>query len=118
MAESQRGDALATLNQLLAWLKANPLVLRGEPLSFSIGVSAAALSDAGLPAALGSALACAELDPGTIGFELREGACVSQRPLAEQFLAQCERSRCFAVIDDFTFDTAVLDLLRSNACAC
>ena len=115
VAESQRGDALATLNQLLAWLKLNPQVLRGEPLSFTIAVSAVALSDAGLPAALGSALAAAALDPGTIGFELREGACVSQRPMAEQFLAQCERSRCFAVIDDFTFDTAVLDLLRSNA---
>jgi EAL domain-containing protein (putative c-di-GMP-specific phosphodiesterase class I) len=35
--------------------------------------------------------------------------------MAEQFLAQCERSRCFAVIDDFTFDTTMLELLRSNA---
>ena len=50
-----------------------------------------------------------------IGFELRESACAKQRVLAEKFLAQCEQSHCFAVIDDFTFDTAVLDLLRSNA---
>jgi EAL domain-containing protein (putative c-di-GMP-specific phosphodiesterase class I) len=115
VAEHQRGDALATLNQLLAWLQQNSRVLRGDPLSFTIAVSAQALADAGLPEALGKTLAAADLDPGTIGFELREAACVSQRPMAEQFLAQCERSRCFAVIDDFTFDTTMLDLLRSNA---
>jgi EAL domain-containing protein (putative c-di-GMP-specific phosphodiesterase class I) len=115
VAEHQRGDALATLNQLLAWLQQNSGVLRGDPLSFTIAVSAQALGDAGLPEALGRALAAADLDPGTIGFELRESACVSQRQMAEQFLAQCERSRCFAVIDDFTFDTTMLELLRSNA---
>ncbi len=114
-AERQRGDALATLNQLLAWLQLNPQVLQGDPLSFTIGVSAQALGDAGLPAALASALAAAAVEPGMIGFELRESACVKQRPLAEKFLVQCEQSRCFAVIDDFTFDTAALDLLRSNA---
>ncbi len=115
VAEHQRGDALATLNQLLAWLQQNSQVLRGEPLSFTIGVSAQALGDARLPAALASALAAAPVEPGMIGFELREAACVNQRLLAERFLAQCEQSHCFAVIDDFTFDTAVLDLLRSNA---
>jgi EAL domain-containing protein (putative c-di-GMP-specific phosphodiesterase class I) len=114
-AEQQRGDALATLNQLLTWLQQNPRVLQGDPLSFTIGVSAQALGDAGLPAALASALAAAAVEPGMIGFELRESACVKQRLLAEKFLAQCEQSRCFAVIDDFTFDTAALDLLRSNA---
>jgi EAL domain-containing protein (putative c-di-GMP-specific phosphodiesterase class I) len=114
-AEQQRGDALATLNQLLAWLQQNSRILRGDPLSFTIAVSAQALGDAGLPAALGSALAAAPVEPGMIGFELRESACVTQRVLAEKFLAQCEQSHCFAVIDDFTFDTAVLDLLRSNA---
>jgi len=84
-------------------------------LSFTIGVSAEHLSDAGLPAALASTLAAAALDPGTIGFELREAACLSHRPLADRFIAQCEQSRCFVVIDDFTFNTAVLDLLRSSA---
>ncbi len=115
VAEHQRGDALATLNQLLAWLHQNPKVLRGDPLSFTIGVSAQALANAELPAALASALAAAGLEPEMIGFELRESACVIHKSLAEQFLAQCEQSRCFAVIDDFTFDTAALDLLRSKA---
>ena len=115
VAEQQRGDALATLNQLLTWLQQNPKVLQGDPLSFTIGVSAKSLGDAGLPAALASALASSPIEPGMIGFELREAACVNQRVLAERFLAQCEQSHCFAVIDDFTFDTAVLDLLRSNA---
>jgi EAL domain-containing protein (putative c-di-GMP-specific phosphodiesterase class I) len=115
VAESQRGDALATLTELLAWLQRNPQVLQGDPLSFTIGVSAEHLSDAGLPAALARTLTAGALDPGTIGFELREAACLSQRPLAERFIAQCEQSHCFVVIDDFTFNTAVLELLRSSA---
>jgi EAL domain-containing protein (putative c-di-GMP-specific phosphodiesterase class I) len=50
-----------------------------------------------------------------IGFELREAACVSQYSLAEKFVAQCEQSRSFVVIDDFTFNTATVELLRSSA---
>jgi EAL domain-containing protein (putative c-di-GMP-specific phosphodiesterase class I) len=115
VAESQRGDALATLTELLAWLQQNAKVLQGDPLSFTIGVSAEHLSDAGLPAALARTLATAGVDPGIIGFELREAACLSHRPLAERFVAQCEQSGCFVVIDDFTFNTAVLELLRSSA---
>ncbi|HEY4338987.1 MAG TPA: EAL domain-containing protein [Steroidobacteraceae bacterium] len=114
-AEQQRGDALATLNQLLAWLRHHPQVLQGDPLSFTIGVSAQALGDSELPAALARALAAAGLEPGMIGFELREAACVSHYSLAEKFVAQCEQSRCFVVIDDFTFHTATVELLRSSA---
>jgi EAL domain-containing protein (putative c-di-GMP-specific phosphodiesterase class I) len=115
VAELQRGDALTTLNQLLTWLRHNPQVLQGDPLSFTIGVSARALSDAELPAALARALASAALEPGIIGFELREAACINHFSLAENFIAQCEQSRCFIVIDDFTFNTAMLELLRSSA---
>jgi EAL domain-containing protein (putative c-di-GMP-specific phosphodiesterase class I) len=115
MAEQQRGDALVTLNQLLAWLGQNPAVLQGDPLSFTIGVSAAALADPELPAALAGALGASGLDPGMFGFELRESACVNHRREAERFLAQCEQSRCFVVIDDFTFNTAAVELLRSSA---
>ncbi len=115
VAQEQRGDALATLNELLAWLRQNPTVLRADPLSFTIGLSAQALVDPELPAALARALASSGQDPSIIGFELREAACVSHRPQAERFLAQCEQSGCFAVIDDFTFNTAALDLLRSSA---
>jgi EAL domain-containing protein (putative c-di-GMP-specific phosphodiesterase class I) len=114
-AEPQRGDALTTLKQLLAWLRHNPMVLERDPVSFTIGVSAQALADADLPAALGRALAPVGLEPWTIGFELREAACVSQFALAERFIAQCEQMRCFTVIDDFTFNTGALDLLRSSA---
>jgi EAL domain-containing protein (putative c-di-GMP-specific phosphodiesterase class I) len=115
VAEQQRGDALTILNQLLAWLQQNPQALQGDPLSFTIGVSAQALEDAELPAALARALAAAPVDPATIGFELREATCLSHRRQAEKLLAQCEQSRCFAVIDDFTFNTGVLELLRSSA---
>jgi EAL domain-containing protein (putative c-di-GMP-specific phosphodiesterase class I) len=115
VAEQQRGDALATLNQLLTWLRHNPQVLQGDPLSFTIGVSAQALIDPELPAALARALASTALEPGMIGFELREAACINHYSLAEKFIAQCEQSRCFVVIDDFTFNTAMLELLRSGA---
>lgn len=115
VAEKQRGDALATLNQLLAWLKQNPQALQGDPLSFTIGVSAQALEDAALPAALARALAASPIEPGMIGFEVREATCLSHRRQTEKLLAQCEQSHCFAVIDDFTFNTGVLELLRSNA---
>jgi EAL domain-containing protein (putative c-di-GMP-specific phosphodiesterase class I) len=115
VAEQQRGDALTTLNQLLAWLGENPRVLQSDPLSFTIGVSAAALADPELPAALTGALAASGVDPGMIGFELRESACVLHGPQAERLVAQCEQSRCYVVIDDFTFNTAALELLRSSA---
>ena len=115
VAEQERGDALATLEPLLAWLRRNPSALQGEPLSFTIGVSAQALANPDLPAALARRLESSALDPRMIGFELRESACVRQRPMAERLLAQCEKSGCFAVIDDFTFHTAALDLLRSGA---
>jgi EAL domain-containing protein (putative c-di-GMP-specific phosphodiesterase class I) len=115
LAEQQRGDALLTLNQLLIWLRHNPQVLQADPVSFMIGVSAQALSDPQLPTALTRALASAALEPGMIGFELREAACVSHYALAEKFVAQCEQSRCFVVIDDFTFNTAMIELLRSSA---
>ena len=46
---------------------------------------------------------------------MRESACVNHRAQAERLLAQCEQSHCFAVIDNFTFNTGALDLLRSRA---
>jgi EAL domain-containing protein len=115
VAEGQRGDAVATLTQLVAWLTRNPKAIEGDPLSFTIGVSAQALEDADLPAALARVLASSPLDPGMIGFEVRELTCLSHRRQVEKLLTQCEQSHCFAVIDDFTFNTEVLDLLRSNA---
>ena len=115
VSEQQRGDALATLKQLLAWLGEHPRILQRDPLSFTIGVSATALADPELPAALIGALTASGIDPAMIGFELRESACVMHRAQAERFMAQCEEARCFAVIDDFTFNTAALELLRSGA---
>jgi EAL domain-containing protein (putative c-di-GMP-specific phosphodiesterase class I) len=115
VAESLRGDAMATLNLLLDWLQQHPKVLLSDPVSFTIAVSAQSLSNPDLAAALAKALAAAGTETGTIGFELRESACLNQRSLAERFVAQCEQSHCFVVIDDFTFHSGVLELLRSNA---
>jgi len=113
--ERQRGNAAATLEQLLGWLREQPAALAGVPLSFTIAVSGTALKDERLPARLSALLDGAPLAAAQVGFEIREPACVALRPQVERLLSWCERSGCFAVIDDFSFDSAGLDLLRSGA---
>ncbi len=113
--ERLRGNATVALEQLLAWMRENPAVPRGTSLSFTIAVSGPALKDERLPAKLAALLDGAPLATAQIGFEIREPACVALRPQAERLLAWCERAGCFAVIDDFSFDSAGLELLRSSA---
>ncbi|HTY48067.1 MAG TPA: EAL domain-containing protein [Steroidobacteraceae bacterium] len=108
-------DVIAALSQLLQWLEANPRILREGQASFSLSVAPNSLANEGLPVQVAEILARLQLPPETIGFELREASCVRMRPQAERFMASCERLRCFVVIDDFTFDTAGLELLRSGA---
>ena len=113
--ESQRGNAVVALEQLLVWMRKNPAALQGVPLSFTIAVSGSALKDEWLTAKLAALLDDAPLAARQVGFEIREPAGVALRPQVERLLAWCERAGCFAVIDDFSFDSAGLDLLRSSA---
>jgi EAL domain-containing protein (putative c-di-GMP-specific phosphodiesterase class I) len=50
-----------------------------------------------------------------VGFEIAEPLCTQRRAQVERFMAGCEKLGCFVVIDDFSFDSAVLPLLRSKA---
>ncbi len=53
--------------------------------------------------------------PDTVGFEISEPLCTQRRAQVEHFMAGCEKLGCFVVIDDFSFDSAVVPLLRSRA---
>jgi EAL domain-containing protein (putative c-di-GMP-specific phosphodiesterase class I) len=41
--------------------------------------------------------------------------CTQRRAQVERFMTQCEKAGCWVVVDDFSFDSAVLPLLRSRA---
>jgi EAL domain-containing protein (putative c-di-GMP-specific phosphodiesterase class I) len=113
--EGGREDVIAALAELLRWIEMNPRILQQAPVSFSLSVAPNALLDEKLPAQIAETLSRLQLPAETIGFELREASCIRSRPQAERFLTACEKLRCFAVIDDFTFDTAGLELMRSGA---
>src|ERR1700677_4115754 len=112
-ARARSASAAIRPRHCRCWMQCNPCACANWSGSGPEGAPAATRS--WRPAALARALAAAPVDPATIGFELREATCLSHRRQAEKLLAQCEQSRCFAVIDDFTFNTGVLELLRSSA---
>jgi len=51
----------------------------------------------------------------TLGFEIAEALCTQHRALVERFITQCEKLGAWVVIEDFSFDSQVLPLLRSTA---
>ena len=57
----------------------------------------------------------ARLNPRLIGFELREKLCQIWPGDAERFVQACDKSGLQVVIDDFTFHSDVLPLLRYQA---
>jgi EAL domain-containing protein (putative c-di-GMP-specific phosphodiesterase class I) len=103
------------LQELLSWLTAHADLADQDPLSFQLRLTAPALADEDLPRRIAELLRAAGAAPSSIGFEIGEATCIKHRPHVERFVAACEKMGCFWVLDDFTFDSAVLDLLRSNA---
>ena len=55
------------------------------------------------------------LSPEVLGFEITEALCTQRRALVERFITQCEKVGSWVVVDDFSFDSQVLPLLRSKA---
>lgn len=103
------------LGELVRWMVEHRDALEREPASFTLNVSAGALRNAAfLDGALGM-LREAHLNPRLIGFELREGLCRMWPREAERFVKTCSRNRLQVVIDDFTFHSDVLTLLRYQA---
>jgi EAL domain-containing protein (putative c-di-GMP-specific phosphodiesterase class I) len=107
-------DSLA-MQRLLAWLGAHRAAWTVEPASFTLNLSIATVEDEGFLKQVAAGLQSNGIAPDTLGFEIAEPLCTQRRAQVERFMGDCERLGCFVVIDDFSFDSAVLPLLRSKA---
>ncbi|HXY95332.1 MAG TPA: EAL domain-containing protein [Steroidobacteraceae bacterium] len=104
-----------TLTQLLAWLAANRALWNSVPTSFTVNLSITSLEDERLLTKIGAALNSHGIAGETLGFEIAESLCVQQRAKVERFISQCEKLGAWIAIDDFSFDSQTLPLLRSKA---
>jgi EAL domain-containing protein (putative c-di-GMP-specific phosphodiesterase class I) len=107
-------DALV-LQRLMAWLATHRAAWSTQPTSFTLNLSIASLEDERFVQKISAALNSHGISPETIGFEITEAVCTQRRAQVERFLAQCEKLGSWVVIDDFSFDSQVLPLLRSKA---
>ncbi|MBV8342164.1 MAG: EAL domain-containing protein, partial [Gammaproteobacteria bacterium] len=107
-------DALV-LERLMAWLAAHRKTWGSQPTIFTVGVSLATLEDERFVPKVAAALNTLGIAAETLGFEITEALFAQRRALAERFIAQCEKSGSWIMIDDFSFDSQVLPLLRSKA---
>jgi EAL domain-containing protein (putative c-di-GMP-specific phosphodiesterase class I) len=107
-------DSLA-LQRLLSWLGSNRASWSMEPTSFSLNISISTLEDPRFPQHVASCLKANGIAPDNLGFEIAEPLCTQHRAQVERFISLCDKLGCFVVIDDFSFDSTVLPLLRSKA---
>ena len=107
-------DSLA-MQRLLAWLGANRAAWTTEPASFTMNLSIATLEDEAFLRQVAAGLQGNGIAPDTVGFEIAEPLCTQRRAQVERFMAACDKLGCYVVIDDFSFDSAVVPLLRSKA---
>jgi len=107
-------DGLA-LQRLLGWLSSNRSAWSMEPTSFSLNLSISTLEDPKFPQQVASCLKANGIAADNLGFEIAEPLCTQHRAQVERFLSLCDKLGCFVVIDDFSFDSSVLPLLRSKA---
>jgi EAL domain-containing protein (putative c-di-GMP-specific phosphodiesterase class I) len=107
-------DGLA-LQRLLSWLGTNRSAWNLEPTSFSLNLSISTLEDERFPQQVAQSLKANGIAPDNLGFEIAEPLCTQRRAQVERFISLCDKLGCFVVIDDFSFDSSVLPLLRSKA---
>ncbi len=107
-------DSLA-MQRLLSWLGSHRAAWTVEPTSFTLNLSIATLEDEGFLKQVAAGLQSNGIAPDTVGFEIAEPLCTQRRAQVERFLAACDKLGCFVVLDDFSFDSAVVPLLRSKA---
>ena len=107
-------DGLA-LQRLLAWLGSNRGAWNLEPTSFSLNLSISSIEDERFLQQVAGALKANGIAPDNLGFEIAEPLCTQRRAQVERFITLCDKLGCFVVIDDFSFDSSVLTLLRSKA---
>jgi EAL domain-containing protein (putative c-di-GMP-specific phosphodiesterase class I) len=107
-------DALI-LQRLMAWLAAHRSAWSTQPTGFTLSLSVASLEDERFAHKAAAALNSHGISPETLGFEITEALCTQRRAQVERFLAQCEKTGSWVVIDDFSFDSQMLPLMRSKA---
>jgi EAL domain-containing protein (putative c-di-GMP-specific phosphodiesterase class I) len=103
------------LGELCHWLSDNRKHLDVDPAAFSVNLSTGALLDEPFMAFAQGALESAHLNPRLLGFEIRESQCRAHPEAALRFIRFCEKIGCHIVIDDFTFHSDVLPMLRERA---
>jgi EAL domain-containing protein (putative c-di-GMP-specific phosphodiesterase class I) len=102
------------IGELFQWLANNRKQLEVDPAVFSVNLSTGALLDESFLGFVEKALRAARINPRQIGFEIREAQCRAHRAEVTRFMQLCSRVGCHVVIDDFTFHSDVLDLLRNR----
>jgi EAL domain-containing protein (putative c-di-GMP-specific phosphodiesterase class I) len=107
-------DALI-LQRLVNWLAAHRSGWSSQPTSFTVNLSIATLEDERFAQRMAGTLNSNGLSPEVLGFEIAEALCTQRRALVERFITQCEKLGSWVVVDDFSFDSQVLPLLRSKA---
>jgi EAL domain-containing protein (putative c-di-GMP-specific phosphodiesterase class I) len=107
-------DALV-LQRLLGWLAAHRGAWSSQPTSFTVNLSIASLEDERFPQRIAATLNTLGISPDSLGFEIAEALCTQRRGQVERFIAQCGKAGLWVVIDEFSFDSQVLPLLRSKA---
>ena len=115
---SQRDPAAfdaQVLQRLMAWLAGHRSSWNSQPTGFTVNLSIATLEDERFAQKLTAALNSHGIAGETLGFEITEALCTQRRAQVERFLAQCEKTGSWVVIDDFSFDSQVLPLMRSKA---
>ena len=109
------GSDKIALQQLLAWMGSNRAAWSLEPTSFTLNLSISTLEDDRFPQFVASNLKANGIAPDNIGFEIAEPLCIQRRAQVERFITLCDKLGCFVVIDDFSLDSSITNLLRSRA---
>ena len=107
-------DALV-LQRLLGWLAAHRGSWNSQPTSFTVNLSIATLEDERFAQKMAATLNSHGIAAETIGFEIAEALCTQRRAQVERFITQCDKVGSWVVVDDFSFDSQVLPLLRSKS---
>jgi EAL domain-containing protein (putative c-di-GMP-specific phosphodiesterase class I) len=105
----------AVLTELFNWLGQNHQQLEVDPAWFSVNLSSGALLDHTFPAFIEEAVRDSRINPRQLGFEIRETQCRRHPTEVARLTELCDRVGCHVIIDDFTFHSEVLQLLRQRA---
>ncbi|MEO8316495.1 MAG: EAL domain-containing protein [Pseudomonadota bacterium] len=103
------------VSELCQWLSMNRSHLDVDPAAFSVNLSTGALMDESFMGFVEKALRDARMNPRLLGFEIRESQCRKYPDEARRFMQFCEKVGCHVVIDDFTFHSEVLPMLRQRS---